>query len=1096
MFAPKVAKTQTKAVADLANGLARERLNPASHGHIRVEQALLLQRAIGNQATLQLLENRGAAGRDHYAARAPQNNGATRLQSLDIPPTLRIGAANDPLEFEADRRRTGNQAVARLLRESTMRIEAPRDGREEPAGSQAAAQQIALGTNPSRVLQRKCACGGTISAPTAECEECKRGNHAPQAKLRVSAPDDIYEQEADRVAEQVLAKSGRPAVESAPPRIQRLSGLNSPTNTAPAGVEHILSGPGQPLEPSLRQDIEPRFGYDLSRVRVHLGAAAAQSARDVNAFAYTVGHDIVFGEGQYAPHTPAGRRLLAHEITHTIQQSGGDNAANAVRTTASRASPGGQTSAVIQRREMGSGLDDPLYSANRRWSSGQGPDDRVTGQRLLNWAIARGSFVVRNDITLMRMQERDGIEFKIVDEIYWLLISLLRGEGPYDIANVYFPEAGPSYEGLIGDPTPLDKFEGSQNAREMAVLELTDHWGPIAYFLTRALETRYRDSYLEAAGRTPEGMSLEDDPKVISRIRHNPYDHTQTINQGLGNVTFRVGQRYGPFYIADIYKTLGSGSTSGGTTWVYRDGHPLWYYSASVDRLDRLAVIGEVARGTAEAAKLAAMLLPLAIKLAGFVLTFSPNPFLMIAGVVLEEFGEEGLRDLNGEGRQFKDVAGEAAREILLNLVFAKLMGGGGEGAEASEAAGALERVAEKAAIKIRASVEKEIVRTEGPEVAKAVEAGEAHGVTDTQLIDEGFEYEVEIKHEGGAHTYRRTKSGEWCRWSSRRLCGLDGIEEEVRPHGGATEQPVHGEAHEPAPEGATEQKVHGEVHEPAPEGAAAADRELAIKGKLGKLEEDQRILEARRHSVRKELQAETTRNQHLKPGIAQKFKPIQEFLDSSKRMAELKAELDAAEKQVVEHARQIKQAEGELALTTKPWRRVEPVGLNEAETNFRVGLLGELETTAKLQEQGWEPIGNTFEPSEILSPKHFDDAVKRYRGRTGIDGVYRRVRNGKTEYLVAESKATLNPQAELATGKGSLSATDAGDQLSKSWIRGNLHKTGLSPAEVTEIESALAEDKVRLVYSQTRGKETNLFSVVSKTDMEATIVGSFDPSL
>jgi hypothetical protein len=155
-----------------------------------------------------------------------------------------------------------------------------------------------------------------------------------------------------------------------------------------------------------------------------------------------------------------------------------------------------------------------------------------------------------------------------------------------------------------------------------------------------------------------------------------------------------------------------------------------------------------------------------------------------------------------------------------------------------------------------------------------------------------------------------------------------------------------------------------------------------------------------------------------------------------------------------------------------------------------------ELETTAKLQEQGWEPIGNTFEPSEILSPKHFDDAVKRYRGRTGIDGVYQRVRNGKTEYLVAESKATLNPQAELATGKGSLSATDAGDQLSKSWIRGNLHKTGLSPAEVTEIESALAEDKVRLVYSQTRGKETNLFSVVSKTDMEATIVGSFDPSL
>ena len=277
---------------------------------------------------------------------------------------------------------------------------------------------------------------------------------------------------------------------------------------------------------------------------------------------------------------------------------------------------------------------------------------------------------------------------------------------------------------------------------------------------------------------------------------------------------------------------------------------------------------------------------------------------------------------------------------------------------------------------------------------------------------------------------------------------------------------------------------------------AIAADREIASRGKLSKLEEDQRVLEAHRDSARKELQAETKRNRQLQPGIAQKFKPTQEFLDSSKRVEKLKAGLADAEKQVVEHARQIKQAEGELALITKPWRQAERVGLNEAETNFRVGLFGELETTAILQEQGWEPIGNTFQPSDIVSPKHFDDAVKRYRGRTGIDGIYRRVRDGKTEYLIAESKATLNPQAELATGKGLLSATDTGDQLSKSWIRGNLHKTGLSPAEVTEIEGALAEDKVRLVYSQTRGNETNLFTAISDTDMEATIVGSFDPSL
>ena len=66
--------------------------------------------------------------------------------------------------------------------------------------------------------------------------------------------------------------------------------------------------------------MEQRFGYDFSRVRVHSGAAAEQSARDVNAHAYTVGHNIVFGAGGFAPGTHEGRRLMAHELTHMIQQ--------------------------------------------------------------------------------------------------------------------------------------------------------------------------------------------------------------------------------------------------------------------------------------------------------------------------------------------------------------------------------------------------------------------------------------------------------------------------------------------------------------------------------------------------------------------------------------------------------------------------------------------------------------------------------------------------------------------------------------------------------------------------------------------------------
>ncbi len=90
-------------------------------------------------------------------------------------------------------------------------------------------------------------------------------------------------------------------------------------------MDHVLASPGKPLEAGLRQNMEHRFGHDFSRVRVHSGAVAEQSAWDVNANAYTVGHDIVFGAGRYKPSTPEGQRLLAHELVHVIQQEASGN---------------------------------------------------------------------------------------------------------------------------------------------------------------------------------------------------------------------------------------------------------------------------------------------------------------------------------------------------------------------------------------------------------------------------------------------------------------------------------------------------------------------------------------------------------------------------------------------------------------------------------------------------------------------------------------------------------------------------------------------------------------------------------------------------
>ena len=103
--------------------------------------------------------------------------------------------------------------------------------------------------------------------------------------------------------------------------LQRDAAGSSDLAVAPPIVHDVLSSPGQPLDPATRSFMEPRFGHDFSGVRVHTDGRAAASARDVNANAYAVGHNIVFGAGQFAPTTYEGRRLLAHELAHVVQHT-------------------------------------------------------------------------------------------------------------------------------------------------------------------------------------------------------------------------------------------------------------------------------------------------------------------------------------------------------------------------------------------------------------------------------------------------------------------------------------------------------------------------------------------------------------------------------------------------------------------------------------------------------------------------------------------------------------------------------------------------------------------------------------------------------
>jgi hypothetical protein len=158
-----------------------------------------------------------------------------------------------------------------------------------------------------------CACGGG-------CPRCK---NKVQPKLKVSQPGDSFEREADDVAEHIMrAPVGTGSLAQTGPAISRKADASASAAPAPAAVSNVLRASGQPLDRATRGFFEPRFGRDLSGVRVHTGTTAAQSAYAVSALAYTTGKHVVFGAGRYAPGTPAGNRLLAHELTHVLQQSG------------------------------------------------------------------------------------------------------------------------------------------------------------------------------------------------------------------------------------------------------------------------------------------------------------------------------------------------------------------------------------------------------------------------------------------------------------------------------------------------------------------------------------------------------------------------------------------------------------------------------------------------------------------------------------------------------------------------------------------------------------------------------------------------------
>lgn len=135
--------------------------------------------------------------------------------------------------------------------------------------------------------------------------------------LRVNQPDDPYERQANAIARQVMRSSTPDSTQTASTSAQ------SDAVYAPQSVNKTLNRSGQAMDETTRTDMQSRFGIDFSNVRIHTDSEAKQSASAVQAKAYTVGNDIVFGEGQYQPRSQQGRELIAHELVHVLQQSRG-----------------------------------------------------------------------------------------------------------------------------------------------------------------------------------------------------------------------------------------------------------------------------------------------------------------------------------------------------------------------------------------------------------------------------------------------------------------------------------------------------------------------------------------------------------------------------------------------------------------------------------------------------------------------------------------------------------------------------------------------------------------------------------------------------
>jgi len=307
---------------------------------------------------------------------------AQRLAARADGPTSNVFNVRGGFEAWAGEHGPGNHSPGEPIQA------APTDG--GPADRVVRERSRVTGHKPADGASRSCGCG-LAQGPKGDAARNRSATVAEpvQARLELSSPGDPAEREARRVAERVMrttapdgrAREGPPLDANgqvAGPMIQRSSGQSgcseceqhlppvlpirrsisrtTGNGSDDAGTEENIQSAtsgGKPLPESTRSFFEPRFGRDFSDVRIHTGSDADEAARSINAEAFTVGSDIVFAKGNYEPGSDSGRTLLAHELTHVVQQGA---ASGAVRRAATEESTSTRAVITVRRGDTLSGI--------------------------------------------------------------------------------------------------------------------------------------------------------------------------------------------------------------------------------------------------------------------------------------------------------------------------------------------------------------------------------------------------------------------------------------------------------------------------------------------------------------------------------------------------------------------------------------------------------------------------------------------------------------------------------------------------------------------------------------------------------------------